>query len=234
MGPVTDVERFFRRLVSNLAATDPARLRRPVPLDEIPREILPYRANRRALQLDTSEDYELVLLRLCAGEGNLVRIEPEEARARFAQEIRSANPDLDALHAFENVQLTLRAESLARALEAEPEGSYAPPSRHAEPELVPELVLGAAQFDDLPGLSEAEVPGEPPDADELPEPGKDSAQDAGAPCAYCGGALPVHRPVNFCPHCGQSQTQILCPECRAEIEPGWRHCVNCGAAVDEG
>jgi len=248
---VTDVERFFRRLVSNLAATDPARLRRPVPLDEISREILPYRANRRALQLDTSEDYELVLLRLCAGEGSLVQTEPDEARARFAQEIRSANPDLDVLHAFENVQVTLRAESLARALEAEPEGSYAPPGRRAEPEIDPELVLGAAQFDDLPGLSEAELPRveafrerphaeelsdaeELPDADELPETGEASTVESAPSCLYCGGSLPVHRPVNFCPHCGQSQTQILCPECRSEIEPGWRHCVNCGAAVGEG
>jgi hypothetical protein len=244
-------------LVSNLAATDPARLRRPVPLDEISREILPYRVNRRALQLDTSEDYELVLLRLCAGEGSLVRTEPDEARARFTQEIRSANPDLDVLHAFENVQVTLRAESVARALEAGPEDTYAPPSRRAEPEFDPELVLGAAQFDDLPGLSDAEPPGveaipetpgaeeatdaeevtdtdELPDADELPETREAPAAESGPACLYCGGSLPVHRPVNFCPHCGQSQTQILCPECRSEIEPGWRHCVNCGAAVGEG
>jgi hypothetical protein len=248
---VTDVERFFRRLVSNLAATDPARLRRPVPLDEILREILPYRANRRTLQLDTSEEYEWVLLRLCAGEGGLVRTEPEEARARFAQEIRSANPDLDVLHAFENVQVTLRAESLARALEAEPEGIYAPPGRRAEREIDPELVLGAAQFDELPGLSEAGLPGvealpelpdaeelreadELPESDEPPETGEAAAMESAPSCLYCGGSLPVHRPVNFCPHCGQSQTQILCPECRSEIEPGWRHCVNCGAAVGEG
>jgi hypothetical protein len=254
---VTDVERFFRRLVSNLAATDPARLRRPVPLDEISREILPYRANRRALQLDTSEDYELVLLRLCAGEESLVRTEPDEARVRFAQEIKSANPDLDVLHAFENVQVTLRTESLARALEAQPEDSYAPPGRRAEPEINQELVLGAAQFEDLPGLSEAALPGsgalretpdaargpdgdelpdadEPADAEELPEVGEVPAEESGPSCIYCGGSLPVHRPVNFCPYCGQSQTQILCPECRSEIEPGWRHCVNCGAAVGEG
>jgi hypothetical protein len=181
----------------------------------------------------------LVLLRLCAGEGGLVRTEPDEARARFAQEIKSANPDLDVLHAFENVRVTLTAEALARALQAEPEGIYAPPGRHAEPEIDPELVLGAAQFDDLPGLSEAELPGvealpELPEADELPEPGELSAAESRPSCLYCGGSLPVHRPVNFCPHCGQSQTQILCPECRSEIEPGWRHCVNCGAAVGEG
>ena len=59
-------------------------------------------------------------------------------------------------------------------------------------------------------------------------------QDARPMCLYCGGSLPAGRPVNFCPHCGQSQTQLLCPECRSEVEPGWRHCVNCGAAVGEG
>lgn len=243
---MTDVERFFRRLVSNLAATDPARLRRPVPLDEILSQILPYRTNRRALQLDTSEDYELVLLRLCAGEGSLVRIEPAEARARFAQEIRSANPDLDVLHAFENVQVTLRAE-LADALAPEPGAASAPPGRQTEPEVEPEpgVVLGAAQFDDLRDFSEVELPGvealrELPDAEELPDT-DDLAETGGTPgeetrpsCIYCGGSLPVHRPVNFCPHCGQSQTLILCPECRGEIEPGWKHCVNCGAAVGEG
>ncbi len=261
---MTDVERFFRRLVSNLAATDPALLRRPVSLNQVYREILPYRANRRALQLDTSEDYELVLLRLCAGEEGLVRTEPEEARDRFAQELRGTNPDLDVLHAFENVQLTLRAESVTRALAAVPETAYSPPSRRPDPddEPRPELVLGAAQFDHQNERSEVEPPGvealrglplvaEPTDPDEpsdldqssevedlpddeLPEPDEVRAEHDQPSCVYCGGSLPVHRPVNFCPHCGQSQTQILCPECRSEVEPGWRHCVNCGAAVGEG
>jgi hypothetical protein len=261
---VTDVERFFRRLVSNLAAIDPARLHHPVPLDQVFREILPYRANRRALQVDTSEDYELVLLRLCAGEEGLVRTEPDEARDRFAQELHSPNPDLDALHAFESVQLTLRPESVARALAAVPETAYSPPGRPARDSGPrPEIVLGSAQFDGLDEPDEAGGPGiealrglplvqgssdldqpsgaddpseleELADVDELPDP---ETVDSGASqprCAYCGGSLPVHRPVNFCPHCGQSQTQILCPECRSEVDPGWRHCVNCGAAVGEG
>ena len=95
---MTDLERFFRRLVANLAGSDPARLHRPIPLEDIHESIVPYRSNRRALQLESSEDYELVLLRLCAGEGGLVRTEPEEARARFAEELQSPNPDLHVLH----------------------------------------------------------------------------------------------------------------------------------------
>jgi hypothetical protein len=236
---VSDVERFFRRLVGHLAASDPARLRGPLPLDEISRSILPYRANRRALQLDTSEEYELVLLRLCAGEGSLVLTEPEEARVRFSQELRSPNPDLDVLRSFEDVQVTIRPEPLMQALDPRPA-----PNHEAEPE--PALVLGAAQFDDLPGLRDADPPvpepviappesgaeplmeEEPPEDEELP------AEEVPPACIYCGGSLPTNRTVNFCPHCGQSQTQILCPECRSEVEPGWRHCVNCGAPVGEG
>jgi hypothetical protein len=222
---VTDVERFFRRLVSNLAASDPARLRHPVALDDILRDILPYRANRRALQLDTSEDYELVLLRLCAGEGSLVRTEPEEARARFAQEVDSPNPDLEVLHSFERVLLTIRPEPLGWALAPEPG------EEPGEPE--PPLVLGSTQFDKGFDLGEIELPGVEA-LRELPEDEEPAAGDIRPICAYCGGSLPANRPVNFCPHCGQSQTQPLCPECRSEVEPGWRHCVNCGAAVGEG
>ncbi len=210
---MTDLERFFRRLVSNLASTDPARLHRPLPLTDIQHSIVPYRVNRRALQVETSEDYELVLLRLCAGEEGLVRTDPEEVRARFLEEIRSSNPDLDILHRYENVVVTLRSEPLAEALRPRPELAYAPPALEPEPAL-PELpeVMEEDEFSE----PEAAVPPEP-------EPH----------CLCCGGALPRSRAIKFCPHCGQNQTPAECPKCRSEVEPGWRHCVNCGAAVAE-
>jgi predicted RNA-binding Zn-ribbon protein involved in translation (DUF1610 family) len=211
---VTDLERFFRRLVGNLASTDPARLHRPIPLDDVRQTIVPYRANRRALGLESSEDYELVLLRLCAGEGGFVRTEPEEARARFAEELRGNNPDLEVLGAAEDELLTLRSEPLARALGPDPEVSYAPPATQA----VPHVPSDGPDF---------------PELDDLPE--ADPAPDESLPphCLYCGGALPSNRAVNFCPHCGQSQTVALCTHCHGELEPGWRHCVNCGTAVGQ-
>ena len=236
---MTEVERFFRRLVSTLAGTAPARLQGPLPLDDITGSILPYRVHRRALQLDTVEDYEAVLLRLCAGEGDLVWTEPEEARHRFVAETRSAHPDLTALYAFENVQLSLRPEPLLWALAPDPQADFGPPApaaesaaaeppRHDSPPVEPAaaepvLVLGAGRVDVLPPREVAE---------ENLHPEEPSAHPP--TCLYCGGALPTNRTVNYCPHCGQNQTQILCPECRSEVEPGWRHCVNCGAAVGEG
>ena len=77
---MTDLQRFFRVLVRNLAATDPARLRRPLPLTDIRDTIVPYSANRRSLQLESSEDYELMLMQLCAGQEGFARTEPEEVR----------------------------------------------------------------------------------------------------------------------------------------------------------
>jgi len=233
---MTEVERFFRRLVSTLAASSPARLQGPLLLDDITGSILPYRTHRRALELDTVEDYEVVLLRLCAGEGDLVWTEPEDARKRFVAESRSNNPDLTALYAFENVYLSFRPEPLLWALAPDPRADYAPPappSEASQPEPEPRgpevedpvLVLGAAQL---------EMPPRPEESDPtLPDGMVEAAEPPRPSCLYCGGSLPSNRTVNFCPHCGQSQTQILCPECDSEVEPGWRHCVNCGAAVGE-
>jgi hypothetical protein len=235
---VTEVERFFRRLVSTLAASNPARLQSPLPLDDITGSVLPYRSHRRALELDTVEDYEAVLLRLCAGESDLVWTEPEDARKRFIEESRSGNPDLTVLYAFENVQVSFRPEPLLWALAPDPRADYGPPATAPEPppfEPEPSPVV--------PVPEPVSVEFEPPDdvldlglarSDAAVE---DEAEETGesprATCLYCGGSLPTNRTVTFCPYCGQNQTRILCPECRSEVEPGWRYCVNCGATVGE-
>jgi hypothetical protein len=214
---VSDLERFFRRLVTNLASIDPARLHRPLPLTEVYQSIVPYRTNRRALGLDTSEDYELVLLRLAAGEGGFARTEPEAARVSFAREVRSTHPDLEVLHRFENVLLTLGSESLERALGPTPELTHEPLASTG-----PDLPLL-----ELPEMGAREIT---PDA-EPSEPGPPAASSTAPRCVHCGGALPPGRVVNFCPHCGHNQALTHCPECRSELEAGWRHCVNCGAGV---
>ncbi len=217
---MTDLERFFRRLVANLAGSDPALLHRPIPLEDIHQSIVPYRSNRRALQLESSEDYELVLLRLCAGEGELVRTEPEEARARFDEELQSPNPDLGVLHRVEHVLISLRSEPLARALRplADAELAYAPP----EP---PSAAAGLDPALDAP----LDVRLDEELADLEPETSVDPAEPH---CLYCGAGLPADRPVRFCPHCGQRQSPPECPRCHSEVEPGWRHCVSCGAALE--
>lgn len=123
---MTDLERFVRQIVRNLTATDPARLKQPLRLSEIRDQIIPYRTHRRTLELESSEDYELVLMRLCAGEGGFAHTEPEEVRAEFASELQTTNPDLTIIHRYEDATLRLEPKALARS-DPKPELAFAPP-----------------------------------------------------------------------------------------------------------
>ena len=225
---MTDLERFFRRIVSNLAATDAGRLHLPLPLADIPLSIAPYRSNRRVLQVETSEEYEMVLLRLCAGEGGFILTEPEEVRRKFESEVRSTNPDLEVIHRFENVLLTLHPERVDQVLRAPLETFDAPapppgtpPTAEEPAEVAPEERVEEPVVELIEEPIEVDLPIDDP---------AEAEEGAGSQCGSCGADLPGH-PVNFCPHCGQSQSALVCPECHADIEPGWRHCVSCGRAL---
>jgi hypothetical protein len=224
---VSDLDHFFRQLVVNLSAADPARLYQAIPVADIQNEIIPYRSNRRALGLASAEDYEVLLLRLCAGEQGLARTSPPEVQAKFESEIAGGNPDLGLLRTHGDALVSLSGHAVALALAVDPHAAYAPPEVPAE-----ETFGGLAEHTVLPdgGLGE-ELP-----LDEV-RTGEDGnphpADAAGLMCLFCGGTLPANRPVHFCPHCGQSQTTLRCPACQAEIEVGWRHCAGCGAPVDD-
>ena len=205
--PTSDLERFFAQLVRNLAAINPARLRQPLTLAEIRESIIPYRANRRALQLESVEDYELVVMRLCAGEGGFAITEPEEAHADFVNELGSPNPDLTIVERHRKAVVALEPRSVARALDPKPELAYAPwEEQVSHAEMTKKAEAAAAEKS-------------PPVQDKTPR------------CTHCGAGLPVGRVVNYCPKCGQSQ--LRCPKCKAELERGWRHCVGCGATLGE-
>ena len=220
--------------MDNLIAIDPARLHRPVEVADIAQTIVPYRANRRALGLESNEDYDMVLLRLCAGEGGFIRTEPAELQEAFAAQASSVNPDLSILRDLGTTQLYLATEQLAYALGPEPGAAYAPPEdddlEMVEPPVRPPVVpsLDAVRWP-RPTI-EPVAPDEPvAEAEELSdEPGERTGR-----CSYCGGALPANRSVNFCPHCGESQSFTRCPACQAEVELGWKHCINCGCSIPD-
>ena len=197
-----DLERFFRQLARNLAASDPSRLQSGLALAEIRNSIVPYRANRRALQLESSEEYELVLMRLCAGEGGFARIEPEEVGAEFAAELSSPNPDLGIVRRREEALVSLDPGALAKALDRNPERAYAPQKP---------LRAAAKSRKSRESAPERTRPSEKP-----------------AQCTRCHGLLPPGRVVNFCPQCGLNLARTRCPECKTELDPSWRHCVGCG------
>lgn len=220
---MTEVDRFFRQLVSTLAEAEPARLRQPVSVGEISARLLPYRSFRRALQIDTSEDYELALLRLCAGEGGYAHTEPPEALALFQAEVASPNPDLAVLGRAAGAALILAPRRVAEALAAPADlhQDYAPPIESVE-------IIDA---DDALPLDDVRVPQPSPPGPEAGTEDDETTAPGGERCSFCGGTLPVGRLVNFCPHCGQSQSVTQCPECRSEVEIGWRHCITCGFAL---
>jgi Double zinc ribbon len=216
---VTDLERFFVQLVRSLAAHDRTRLGKPLVLGDIRNSILPYRAHRRALELDSSEDYELVLMRLCAGEGGFARTGPDEIQDEFRQELESPNPDLTLVGRRENAVVHLEPKAVAKALDPQPELAYAPPEQ-ATPTPTPKS-RGAAK-----PKRASPLPRSRPQA-------PDDARDNPQRCPRCGGGLPVGRVVNFCPQCGQNLSRQRCPQCQAELETGWRHCANCGHTLQD-
>ena len=202
-----DLERLFSQIVVNLAAMDPARLRRPLSVADIRDTIVPYRANRRTLQIESSEDYELALMRLCAGEGGLAHTDTHEAKAEFALELDSPNPDLAILQRHEKSTRTLDPGAVAKVLDVKPDLRFAP----GKP------IIGRAEP-------------EPPKYIK-PEPDPSRTQAPVSQCSRCGGTLPAGRVVNFCPQCGQNLTRRQCPQCNTQLEPGWKHCVSCGTAL---
>ena len=240
---MTDLERLFRRLVDNLIAIDPARLHRSMPLSDLYESVIPYRTNRRSLSIDTAEDYDFLLLRLCAGEGGFLRMLSPDVAERFRSEAASTNPNLELIRAYADAELQLETERLAHALGPGPDEAFAPPedvgfdapitmpAREAEggDDVISLETLRAARMapDPVP------IVPAPPRMTADPDPDPPLRTESGLRCSFCGGRLPTGRPVNFCPHCGQNQAFTRCPECQAEIELGWRHCINCGHLVGE-
>lgn len=119
---MTDLERFFERLVRNLAAIDQQQVRQPIPVVSIKTTILPYRTNRRALGLESSEEYEELLVRLVSQEGGLVTTTPQDVADWCARQMSSLTPDLSGIPGQAAATITVNAEALTRIFGARGEG----------------------------------------------------------------------------------------------------------------
>ncbi|MFL5448426.1 MAG: zinc ribbon domain-containing protein [Gemmatimonadales bacterium] len=202
-----NLERLFRQIVLNLATKDPGGLRRALSLAEVRDGVVPYRANRRALGIETSEDYELALLRLYAGEAGLARTAPAEARAELAAELNRPHPDLAILQQHETATIRLDPAAVDRILDPEPNLRFAPRNSAISPE---------------------------PKAPRKRSRSKPEIRPADTPiscCNRCSASLPPGRAVSFCPQCGQNLATRHCLECHTELEVTWKHCINCGVSV---
>ena len=200
------LERLFRQIVLNLAAKDPGGLRRDLSLAEVRDGVVPYRANRRAMGIESSEDYELALLRLYAGEAGLARTATVEARAELAGELSRPHPDLAILQQHETATIRLDPAAVERILDPEPNLRFAPRIS----DISPESPAPRKRSRSKPEIRPADTP---------------------ISCCSCTAPLPPDRAVNFCPQCGQNLATRHCLECHTELEVSWKHCINCGVSV---
>ncbi len=135
-----ELHRFTRQLVESLSAHDPSALRSPISLEDITTRVLPYRACRRLFGILNVEDYELLLLRLIAGEGGLAAGSPLAAVERCRAELDTGHPDPGVLNELDGVtlRLDLGAIALGDVVSEEPAGSIVRSYTLAEPEPEPE------------------------------------------------------------------------------------------------
>ena len=121
--PATDaLDRLFRQLMRNLVELDPRRLHGPVEVSELYQRLIPYRTHRTHLGLDTHEDYEMVVLRLLAGERGYALVEPAEARAALAREVAAANPNTGYFKRYGSAKVTFDPGHVRAALGGLPVG----------------------------------------------------------------------------------------------------------------
>lgn len=237
-----ELERLYRHLVSTVTASGAPRWQDPILLADL-MALIPYRTGRRALGIDSSEEYELLILRMCGGEGNYMHTEPEAVGQRFANEAVSVNPDLSVLREFRDARLMFIPAALMRALQGgHADDEWAPKVERGPTVIVPEEKLE----DSTPEPPRPPAPSPPrpsapsvtrPAAPSPPRPPAPSVTRPSAPiesCIRCHRVLPVGRNVKFCPYCGGSQTATTCPACNEEVELSWKHCVNCGTTLDQG
>lgn len=115
---MADLERFFERLVRNVIAINPTRVKEPIRVLDIKATVMPYRTNRRALALESAEEYEELLVRLCAEEGGLVTTDPPEVSEWCQRQMSSLSPDLSGIPGQATATVTLDPQATMRILGA--------------------------------------------------------------------------------------------------------------------
>ena len=249
-----ELTRFARRLVERLGAR-PDGVLRPVSLEELREKILPYRAHRRALGLESVEDYETVILRLAAEERGYVKTAPPDTAARCREELAQSNPDLGILDelAGSTIQITSMAAAQIVADEGGGDPAPAPPARVDAQSSRPERSAAPSppNTTPAPAASARDDRRAPPARDEAPVvparasavppnpipeprmPSKPAVTSATSQCAACQRPIPADRQVVFCPWCGERLIPFVCERCKTQLDSSWKHCITCGAPVKD-
>ena len=229
-----ELTRFARHLIEQLGVSSEG-VHRAIPVASLRETVLPYRKHRRALGVESVEDYETVLLRLVAGERGYLRTTPAEAAERCRNELAQATPDLAVLD--EVAGATVQVTSMAAAQIVD-DGADGRTGGRAVSEVGPVSEVSEVSSPRRSVRPTRPTPPTPPTPTASPTP--PSASTASPPdrptavsCRHCDHALPAGRQVVFCPWCGQRLIPFTCPRCGTELSSEWRHCITCGAEVKD-
>jgi hypothetical protein len=247
-----DLDRMFRRLIQNIRNGYPEYLTQPFEVSELFQNLIPYRHNRKELEIDTNEDYEIALCQMLAGERSLL-VGDDVMRETLREQLASSNPNTAIYREFAASRVVLVPEAVRRAdAAAGPmDSSPSPRSSGAMMSPPPRSVAAPPVFPPTPPppppapaprASAPNIPPPPPGARSsgavrapMPSPsasrpvaGVSATNPPAGECRFCGGALPAGRRVVYCPSCGQNLAIQRCPACGSELEINWKFCVTCG------
>jgi len=222
---VDELTRFARHLIEQLGVSSEG-VHRAIPVASLRETVLPYRKHRRALGVESVEDYETVLLRLVAGERGYLRTIPAEAAERCRSELAQATPDLAVLD--EVAGATVQVTSMAAAQIVD-DGAVRAVGEVGEVREVREVSPSRRTV-------RPNRPDRPTSTTSLSSPTPPTSPSPTPPtsaCRHCDHAIPAGRQVVFCPWCGQRLIPFTCPRCGTELSSEWRHCITCGAEVKD-
>jgi hypothetical protein len=246
-----ELTRFAQRLVEQLGASGEG-VHRPVEVAALRETVLPYRTHRRALGIESVEDYETILLRLVAGERGYVKTVPAEAAKRCREELTLANPDLAVLDevAAATVQITSMAAAQivdagadgrtgGRAVSAD--GGVSEVGGDGEDKPKPRAKAEKPAEKPIEKPARKVVPSSPSSPPPLSVPSSPSSPSSPSlrssppmeTCSECHRPIPSGRQVVFCPWCAKRLIPFTCPRCNTELDSAWRHCITCGAPVKD-
>jgi hypothetical protein len=241
--PDSALVRMHRALVEALRERDPSALAHPFTVAEVYQDLIPYRTHRDRLGVEMNGDYEHLLLRLLAGEGELVSLGSEPARRELTAELEEANPNTGLYREYAGVDVRLVPDRIPDDLVVDvPRGDAGPAGEEPALSLMkdagPDAPLPEPHlFGDRSGVEtspappqddDADVPGRPDvsqgthrDAATVPE--ADDGIDAGA---SAGAAVPAAAAAT-------DDDDGSCRWCRAELprRDNLNYCPYCGQDV---